>query len=118
MEKLGDSEEHITLFCGTGVSMDSGLPSWVEPLRRLADKIPNDDVRGMILNEESDLTRRAQLILSSIDSLIPHENQIAAALYESAPKVPGQLVAALAHLCSTLVGRISIVTTKSVIHKV
>ena len=114
-ELLQDDHTKLTIFCGAGVSVDSGLPIWRELIRRLSDRIENREIRDVVQADQASLTRKVDLILQIIRHAQSEESVIADALYGSSDtnSLPsGQLASAIARLAAALTHkRVRIVTT-------
>ena len=100
----------ITIFCGAGTSVDSGLPTWIGLVAQLAESIGEEDIRSLILRE-ADIKRSAQFILDYGNSKLHKDHKIASALYRGESAAPGQLAASIANLCRLLGDRVRILTT-------
>lgn len=112
-EAVLDTNREITIFCGAGVSVDSGLPTWRELIKNLAERIENDKVREVILADELSLSRKVDLILRLVKRSRQEESVISEALYAGAlgGLSSGQLATAIARLAVAIQGRVRLVTT-------
>jgi hypothetical protein len=109
---LTETDGDITIFCGAGASIDSGLPTWVGLIKELAKRLSNEALREIILAEEADLTRRVQMLLAAIETELRPEHLIADALYSPvSAQPPGLLLSSVAKLASLLGKRVRLITT-------
>lgn len=112
-EHVLDPSQKVTIFCGAGVSVDSGLPNWRNLIRNLADRITQPEVRKALLDDESDLTRKVGLIMQLVKGSLPESSVISEALYKGGigGLDSGQLATAIATLAVAIKDRARIVTT-------
>lgn len=112
-QDLSNSTTPVTLFCGAGVSVDSGLPTWLGLIRNLAEKIDPKEVRDLVLSDGVDLQRKAELILSLVKGTQQEASLVSEALYRGGlgGLAGGQLARAIAAVVAALDSRVRLVTT-------
>ena len=119
LKQLFDSIEKIsmpmTLLVGAGLSMNSGLPSWAELVNRLAGAIQDKEMRRLVVSNEVDQIRKAEIALTLAHSLNKnahtHELIRDALFPASALVVPGPLARSIARLVAVRKGAVRIITT-------
>lgn len=113
VQEVTDSDSKITLFCGAGVTIDSGLPNWSDLVRNLAHRVPDTQLQSVILGDTSNLERKTEYILSLVKGARSADDVISEALYQGGAErlAPGILAQELAQLVHLLLGRVRILTT-------
>lgn len=64
----------ITIVVGAGISMNAGLASWRSLIRTMVLQIRDSTLQDMVHADESDLTRRAELILQLVKKNSPNRS--------------------------------------------
>lgn len=119
-ETLANKEERFTIVVGAGASLDAGLPSWAGLIKNITDEIGHEKWQAEARLDETDLMRKAEYLvrLAAESYATTPAGVIQKALYPKGSgatarriPAPGRLADAIARLCTTLAGRVDIITT-------
>lgn len=116
IETLRKPQRPLVLVAGAGVSMAAGLPSWVELVEGVENKlVPDNLLTAFRALNSNDLERRSDLVLflsgdqQASDNNVKH---IREALYrDNSEPEPSAVSVAIAQLASVYQRRISVITT-------
>src|SRR3954452_25295034 len=64
VQRVADARNDVTVICGAGISVDSGLPTWKGLIEKLATDIPDPELQALVLLAPVDLPRKAEYILA------------------------------------------------------
>jgi len=105
-----------TFVVGAGVSINSGLPSWEELVRRLVNRLGDYDKQlgDVIQARREDLARKSEVaiqVIKSLDLNVVEDELVKSALYpQNVAPQPGQIASAVARIAAS-VSQIKIITT-------
>ena len=112
-----DGGGSLTLVVGAGVSMDAGLPSWSELVKRLSGQMNDRKLAKVILESGIELNRKSEIVLSSMVGGRKFDwdaigLNIRSALYPTNVLAqPGPIATSIASLAAVFPGRVRIATT-------
>lgn len=113
--EVSDPRVPLTVVVGAGVSMNAGLRSWPDLVRRMTMRITDPRLRAIAEKDRSDLMRKAEIVLQLVKAkdLGKQDHEIVRdALYQQDfEAVPGRLAHSIARLVAAKGGQVRLITT-------
>jgi hypothetical protein len=102
----------VTIVCGAGVSIDSGLPTWGTLVDRMCDGVQGVAIADVVRSDPIDSLRKVDYIVRLRDPRRGLADMVQDALYKEMKDAgPGPLASAIAQFVASLKGRVRVLTT-------